>query len=188
MADPKKTESRVVARGPNHLAIVIWIAIGPVNVLLGADLEETTSEGTGWSVIVSSKNRPPGRASIFKVAHHGSQNGHNADVWQQMLANEPFAILTPYTRGSRLPQQADRDRLTGLTSNAYTTATFASARTNLNKYPSPVQRSLREGGLTITAAEPRVGHVQLRNGGLSDFERWSAVLSGPARKLEDWKD
>ena len=95
----RETKRRVAIQGPNHVAVVTLINVGDLAILLGSDLEETGDEGTGWSVIVSSKERPQHKASIFKVPHHGSENGHNSDVWDRMVIDDAFAILTPFSRG-----------------------------------------------------------------------------------------
>lgn len=68
----KEPKRRIAAQSPNYVAVVLWIKIGDIFILLGSDLEETGEPGTGWSVIVSSKTRPSGRASLFKLPHHGS--------------------------------------------------------------------------------------------------------------------
>ncbi len=184
MPDPNRSESRIIPRGPNHLAVACWISVGTVSILLGADLEETANPHTGWTAIVGSSNRPQGQAQVFKVPHHGSANGHNQNVWTTMLARNPFAILSPYMRGSlTLPRSTDVERIVGLTTNAYSSATFRKQRIDPNKYPQAVERTIREAGLTLTAAEPRTGQIRLRNQGMADFERWEVELFGTAYDL-----
>src|SRR5262249_7615621 len=107
MPDPRKSETRCIVRKPNNLAVAIWLSVGPVSLLLGADLEETSDPETGWSIVLNSTGRPNGKASVFKIPHHGSANGHCADVWTQMLLPKPIAILTPYDNGrTKLPKSS----------------------------------------------------------------------------------
>jgi hypothetical protein len=47
-----------------------------------------------------------------------------------------------------------------------------------------VDRTLKEGGLTITAAEPPLGQIRIRNGGSNDFSNWTVALNGPASSLK----
>lgn len=181
MPDINKTESRCMSRSPNNLAVATWIAIGPVNMLFGADLEETKAIGTGWSVVVSSKNRPSGKASIFKVPHHGSENGHNLDVWNVMLAKDPIALLTPYA-ASKLPKSSDVSRIKKFTNNAYITSVKTVNKTESKLNPA-VKRTLKEAGLTIRASQPSIGHIRLRNDGVAGFDIWKVELFAAAAAL-----
>lgn len=179
----KKTKQRCTPQGPNHIAVVTWIEAGPVAVLLGSDLEETGDPETGWSVIVSSAKRPKGKATIFKVAHHGSANGHNHDVWGQMLHPAPFAVLTPNNRGKKLPQDSDVQRITELTDQAYSTARLMPLRAR--RRSQAVEKTLREANISVVQAEPPTGLVRLRNGGSSAFGDWKVELIRGACPLDE---
>jgi beta-lactamase superfamily II metal-dependent hydrolase len=183
MPDITETETRCVARGPNHLAVAIWINVGPVDLLLGADLEETTDPKTGWSVIVNSPTRPQGRATLFKVPHHGSKNGHSDEVWERMLEPKPIAILTPYNKGNlSLPRAEDVSRIVGLAGQAFSTSHLKKPK-SATRRENMVDRTLKDNGVLITAAEPPLGQIRLRNGGLSAFCDWKVDLEGPAVAL-----
>lgn len=120
VGQPKR---RAVALSPNQVGVVLWVIAGDVRILLGGDLEESVSPTLGWRAIVGSSSRPGGRAQIFKVPHHGSQDADSPDVWEQMLRPEPHALLTPFATGGRfLPTQDDIARLLARTPNLYCTA------------------------------------------------------------------
>jgi beta-lactamase superfamily II metal-dependent hydrolase len=72
LPQPKTTKLHIPALTPNHAAVVLWINIGEAFILLGSDLEETGNPDMGWSVILGSRTDPMGKASIFKIPHHGS--------------------------------------------------------------------------------------------------------------------
>jgi Metallo-beta-lactamase superfamily len=181
--DVDRTKRRCSPRGPNHLSVVVWIDIGPVAVLLGGDLEETETPGTGWSAIVASATRPAGEASVFKIPHHGSANAHSSEVWEQMLRAAPFALVTPYKRREKLPRKSDVEQITALTKDAYSTAKLASSK--IKKLHKSVEKTLRESGVVMTEAEPEVGLVRLRNGGMPAFDLWSVDLLQGACPLRD---
>jgi beta-lactamase superfamily II metal-dependent hydrolase len=184
MPDVSESESRCVARSPNHLAVAIWMKIGPLDLLFGADLEETNDPETGWSVVVNSAQRPAGRACIFKIPHHGSKNGHSDAVWEKMLTLGPIAILTPYSKGNlSLPRTEDVERIVKLAGDAFSTSHQKKQRSSTKRDPM-VDRTLKEGGLTITAAEPPLGQIRIRNGGPNDFSNWTVALNGPASSLK----
>jgi hypothetical protein len=76
--------------------------VGNSVAILGGDLENEKDESVGWKAIVSSQGRPKDTAAYFKIPHHGSANAYEKDVWQEMLENRPWAVLTPM-RSSGLP-------------------------------------------------------------------------------------
>jgi hypothetical protein len=161
---PRELKYRAIPQPRNHLSVVTWIDIGETAILLGADLEETHAAHSGWSVIVASAERPRGKASVYKVAHHGSANGHNDDVWQEMLVKEPFALLTPWSLGSKLPRVVDVERILALTPNAYSTAQLR--RRRVRSRPPAVEKTLKERGIQLRYAEPPTGGVRLRCGSI----------------------
>ena len=92
---------RAPQRSPNAVSVVLWVSAGDIAVLLGADMERR-----GWVEIVQNQQRPNGTASVFKVAHHGSENAHEPGIWKDMLADSPYALLAPWSRGGKvLPKE-----------------------------------------------------------------------------------
>jgi hypothetical protein len=87
----KLPKRRLLPESPNHLSVVLWVQVGNVFILLGADLQETGDPATGWSAIVGGSTlkdewvNAPEKASFFKIPHHGSENGNPPEVWEEML-------------------------------------------------------------------------------------------------------
>lgn len=176
-------KKRVVPQKPNHLSIVNWINIGGLALLLGADLEESDDEELGWSIIVTSPERPKGKASIFKVPHHGSKTAHNAMVWQEMIAKLNYAILSPYNHGkNKLPSTEDVKRIMSYTDQAYVTSKLKISP-NKKERSSAVERTIREIVGKIRTVQPATGWVRLRNGGRQAPQTWSVELSKNACHL-----
>ena len=158
-----------IGSGKNHLprqkandvAVALFLQVGDVRALLGADLQSDTASYRGWRAVVASSSRPQERARIFKVPHHGSKNAHHADVWELMLEASSIAVVTPYTGGiSPLPTAADQQRLVRLTANsAYSTA--QSRGWSAPRKGQPVDRELQSKG--ARAIDPKVtGHIRVR--------------------------
>jgi hypothetical protein len=165
--DPK-TKFRLPTVSPNDISVATWLTIGPLNLLLGADLEEHGNPGRGWSAVLTSTTKPPGRASVFKVSHHGSVTGHHAGVWTNMLEEKVIAVITPWSLGSNLlPGGEDCNRISKLTSAAYSSSGPFSPRVRA-RLPA-VAKTLREGNIAIRDAEPATGCARLR-----------APINGPA--------
>jgi hypothetical protein len=145
--------------GPNQLCVVMWLKIGVLDVLLGADLEHVSGNTEGWNAIITSAERPSGRAGFFKVPHHGSRNADCPECWTDLLKQQPIAILTPYAP-SMLPSPADIARLCERTRLVFLTS-------NPQHYPIPrrdnaVEKTLRELAVTRRAVAGQMGHVRLR--------------------------
>jgi hypothetical protein len=157
----KTQKRRVVAQGPNHVAVVLWIRIGDAAILLGSDLEETPHPRTGWTVIVDSSTRPSGTANVFKIPHHGSLTADQPRVWSEMLQAEPVAVLTPFVQGNvRLPKEADINRSCSRTTKGYSTSVIKPGRSR--KRSGAVERTIREIVRSIREVQGPIGHVQLR--------------------------
>jgi beta-lactamase superfamily II metal-dependent hydrolase len=146
-------------QGPNELCVVLWLKIGVLNVLLGADLEHVPGSVEGWQAIISSAERPEGRARIFKVPHHGSENADCPACWTDLLVEHPIAILTPYSP-SKLPTSENIDRLCVRTPEVFLTSNPGHYR--IPRRDNAVEKTLRDAVITRRALAGRMGHVRLR--------------------------
>src|SRR5262249_35024768 len=104
----------------NHASVVLSIRIGTEFILLGADLERTSSQLTGWNAVVASTIRPQELSSLFKIPHHGSSNSQSDGVWSNMLVPSAFAAATPYTPNG-LPSESECDWLCNKSVNVFCT-------------------------------------------------------------------
>lgn len=173
-------QRRLVSVQPNHAAVVLWVCVENTRVLLGSDLEETPNPNTGWSVIVESKNRPPGKASVFKVPHHGSRNADQPRVWSEMVEHKPHAVLTPFNLGlTSLPTKRDAERICRRTENAYSTARLPKT----TKRNPTVERTIKEVTRKFRTISSAMGHVRLRKA-VDRNDSWNVDLIGDALPLD----
>lgn len=98
---------------PNETSVVLHLRCDKAVVLLGADLEVTSSREEGWRAIVASTERPQARASTYKVAHHGSITADTEGIWSHLVIPQPTSVVSPFTR-SCLPTKGDIERLKGV--------------------------------------------------------------------------
>lgn len=155
----------------NRNAVAIWIKFEDINVILGADLEE--SNGGGWSAIVRSVGRPKGKASIFKVPHHGSENGYCAAVTSQMLDN-PISILTAFRR-SKIPSETDLKRISSFSKSVYLTTPAIGKKPRRKPAVEKLFKSSISDRIVLGG---EIGHIQLR--GRKEME---VNMAGPAKKV-----
>lgn len=155
-----KERKRPISRqGPNQLCVALWLKVGGVQAILGADLEHVPGVTEGWKAIVSSPERPEGQAVIFKVPHHGSRNADCPECWNYLLRDQPTAVVTPYSP-AKLPGRDDLDRLCRQTSQVYLTTDHT--RYKLPRLNHTVEKTLRESKVKRRALEGRMGHVRIR--------------------------
>ena len=145
----------------NHNAIALQLKFGDVvNMLLGSDLEETDDPLTGWSVIVQSTNRPLDKSIIFKIPHHGSENGHSDDVWKNMLHNDCLAILTTKIGGrANTPKRTDIERIKKYTQNLCCTLEPKGKR---QKRDTIVEKTIKGIMKKRIPLNGEMGHIQIR--------------------------
>lgn len=166
---------------PNDMSVVLWIGVDDIAVLLGSDLEKR-----GWVEILQSEERPTGKASVFKVPHHGSENADEPDVWTRMLEPNPVAVLAPWRKGGRvLPSQRDVQRILAHTTNAYSTvSTGLSAPSHVRRH-SMVDRTIRSTRIGLRQFVMSPGAIRLRRS-LGSRGRWKIETFGSACSLGDF--
>ncbi|WP_340051151.1 MBL fold metallo-hydrolase [Pseudomonas proteolytica] len=143
---------------PNLCAIALHICNGVDTVLLGSDLEVSNDPALGWEAVVLNAKKPITTAALFKVPHHGSQNGHSEDVVNSMLREKPISILTTFDRSS-LPREEDILRIKSYSDSLYFTS--------LPKVRAPVRSRAVEENILLVVKSRRVvtkdmGHIQVR--------------------------
>ncbi len=183
---PRATESkkRVASPAPNHTSVVLWIEVGEHKILLSADLEKTSDPKTGWSIILTDSTVVSGKAGVFKIPHHGSENAHHDDVWSELLSKEPLAVVTPFRLGKKpLPSPQDVRRINQLTPHAYTTAP---ARRRRQKWRNRVVRDfIDQATRSMHNVHHGWGHVRFRQKISAKNRPWDVELFGDATSLWD---
>ena len=176
-----RTKPRIPSVTPNDMSVVLWIGVDDIAVLLGSDLEKR-----GWIRIQESKERPTGKASVFKVPHHGSANAHELGVWNRMLDPKPFAILAPWQRGNRiLPTKSDVQRILSHTPNAYATTSGGLRAPTGRRENNMVHRTIRESEVRLQRLEMSFDAIRLRRK-IGLRTRWTVETLGDACRLNDF--
>ena len=126
-----------------------------------------------------------GEASVYKVAHHGSENAHHQPIWDTVLSTHPWTLITPFTRGKKiLPSPQDIDRIASQTDKAYITATASAKKTKKRKLRDPlVKRFVNKSTRYIKYIEPRCGHIMMRKPFMDSANSWNVELFEGAHKL-----
>jgi len=97
---PQKGQSKHMPFEENKISVVTYIKTSVDSILLGGDMENSLN---GWDSICDIFN--DSKCHVFKVPHHGSQNGYNKKVWERML-DKPISIITRFN-----PQNLPTDEM-----------------------------------------------------------------------------
>ena len=123
----------------NNFSIVLQVTVGDVSILLGADMQECSSEKFGWKHIVDNRNIEFPNPRFYKVTHHGTVHSHYRELWSKFLMENPTSIVTEYNRGSnKLPKITDIQRIRDLSEKSYITSR------GLNSTRSQISKEARE--------------------------------------------
>lgn len=158
----------------NRGSIVVVADMPGDSVLLGGDLEEAGSRGSGWSAVIARLQSGHTRGSVFKVPHHGSANADHDGQWTQLLTSQPISICTSYAP-SRLPRLADISRILSRSARCYIAGMG-------DEYHAPLGRAERNAMAKdhVTIERPRkFGHVRLRQQ-VPSASGWSVEVSDGA--------
>ena len=178
----EQTPRRLRAEDPNTFCAVLWIKAGDAIALMGSDLLADNSGDYGWRAVLSSPTLPSEKASCYKVAHHGAPNGHEPEVWEKLLEENPLALLTAYWTGRRpRPQPADRETICQLTRRAYITS-----KPEVPAQPATTQKEaalLRSVATNVRRRKGLMGHVRARRRVDVAGADWEVTVNPPARAL-----
>ncbi|WEA21659.1 MBL fold metallo-hydrolase [Pseudomonas juntendi] len=160
---------------PNLCAVALHICNGVDTVLLGSDLEVSNTPHLGWDAVLLSNTKPTTKASVFKIPHHGSHNGHSDDVVEQMLKSKPISIITTMNTHA-LPLATDLERIQKYSHSVHVTTQPL--------VKPPVRSRAVEEQLAMVVKKRRVianaiGHIQVRmvNGEISVSSNEHAVIA-----------
>ncbi|MDE0417760.1 MAG: MBL fold metallo-hydrolase [bacterium] len=178
MPKEREAKNRVRDLSPNEAAVVLWVEAKGTSLLLGSDMERG-----GWSLILSDTTRPVGRASVFKVPHHGSGNAHVPEVWDSMVEKEAAAILAPWRRGGHaLPTTQDAKRILNETTRAWITRSGSSKQLSFKHPNRTVEKTLRQGVVRLQRLPDSYHRIRLRRQ-FDSSDPWSVELFGDASHL-----
>ena len=170
---------RLVAQTANEVSIVMWVEFGSIRCLLGGDLESQGGDRTGWLAIVDSLTRPPGKALVFKVPHHGSETAYEPRIWSELLESPAYAMLSPWSLGNKaIPTRSDCARILQHTQHLYQTTPTPKRKATVAS-PS-VKKLLRRIAPDLRDLEGPMGHVRIR---ACDHDTIGVQLFGRAHKV-----
>src|SRR5439155_3426240 len=117
---------------------------------------------------------------LVKNPHHGSRNADQPRVWNEMLINHPYSVMTPFSGGSMpLPTESDCKRLASRTPHLYLTSPARGPKAT--GLAPPVEKLMRRVSPDLRDAEGPMGHVRWRM--KSSLSQASVELFGRAQRV-----
>jgi beta-lactamase superfamily II metal-dependent hydrolase len=169
---------RLAGGDPNEASVVLWVRIGEIALLLGAD-QTRGPAGCGWEAIDVSHN-PEIKASLFKVPHHGSEHSHYEATWDNLLTEDVVAALAPFRYGStNLPKPTDVARILDRAAAGYSTA--RPGKLPLSPQSKKTARLLPGFAANVREIDGFPGQVRARR--IYGDADWRIELANPAHQL-----
>lgn len=157
---PGQQMKKVPNRSPNEMSVAVHVQNGDHAIVLGADLQTVADRRRGWRAAVSSSLRPRQVATVFKVAHHGSENADYHGIWEELLVANAHALIAPYGAGrKKLPSDDDLDRIRKRTDRCFLTRHPNAKPSSRDK---AVEKTMREIVTWHRSLHAKPGHLRLR--------------------------
>lgn len=177
---PDGVAMRLPAPSRNDISVVTTIQVSGRMFLFGADLE-VSKEGYGWHALHGDAWRKRGRADFYKVAHHGSVTGEFPPIWEEFLRPDVMTVLTPWSRGTKLPKATDVQRIAGQTRNCFAASKVRQPKSSFAA--AAVQRSLKDADIQVYREPNETGHIRFRSHG---EDQWKVdFVSGDSCSLAE---
>lgn len=178
-----RTARRLPRIEKNHASVVLSIEISGRLILLGGDLEVRADRDYGWLRVVDchAKAEMP-KHEVFKIPHHGSENGDHDKIWSDLLEFDATAVVSPFASGrTMLPGEKERERIRTRTQNGYLTAPPKPKRM---KHPNRmVEKTMQEVTGQLDQLPSRYGHVRVRSRISNQPGDWTIELFGAAEAV-----
>jgi hypothetical protein len=136
----------------NLQSIVLRIRSTNANTILGGDLEYH-NDLIGWEPIFKSLKQEKAPIRLFKVPHHGSQNGYNFDDWNLVLDKNSILKITPFHR-FQLPPPSQIEKMKRHSTQIYSTASIV--KQNSKNHPPHLRKLIKDFGLNIKRVNPNL--------------------------------
>lgn len=171
---PRTVPKRAPHPAINLSSVVVRVDYSFETILLGSDLE--TNGSLGWKEIVSHPwTQRGGKASLYKVAHHGSSTACMPEIWNTLVLEDAESALTPFVNGRvRLPTEGDVKRLKTYSRSLRSTAPVGRQEPK----STTAERQLVSFLKNATGRGKRMGHLRYRK--KKGQASWSCQMNGSA--------
>lgn len=146
---------KIISKSPNAKSVVLYLKLGTHRALLGSDLEVSQNPKEGWLNIIENNTVIDQKSTLFKIPHHGSENGYHEKIWITLLEKNPVSKLTPWNKNQKLPEAEMLKKFCVHSDSVYMTAP------QINKKPKKRAKDIEK---IITRLKSRISEVKYKQG------------------------
>lgn len=173
----------IINKSPNEKSVALLLKFGENRVLLGSDLEIGKSDNEGWHhVIKYSKVVDNNKANLFKIPHHGSENGYLEDIFNTLVNENSILKLTPF-RSNGLPTDEMLEVYSKHSNQIFMTSQNISSK-KPKKRENPVEKMISNFVVNISEIKYSHGIVRSRINYLSKSSDWETNVYEGGLKLQ----
>lgn len=171
-------------KSPNDKSVVLLLEMGIYSILLGADLEVKKNDDYGWLNITRHSRLIPGtrKSTLFKIPHHGSENGFHEEIWEVLLETKPDALITPFS-SFNLPNEGYVELYDDLTNTLNFTSPIKKSK-KAKKRDRSVEKLVNELVPTMREIRSSFGVISCFLDFTKDNSTWSIEYNGEAHKYD----
>jgi len=156
-----ESRKKIIIRTPNEKSIAIFLKLGVHRAILGSDLEVSSDPNEGWTNVLDNSIVIDRKSSLFKISHHGSENGYHLRIWNELLEDNPVSKLTPWNKNNRLPTAEMLQLYSNHTDKLYMTAPIVSLKPK--KRDKSIEKIITSLNCKIHEVKYAQGIIQCRN-------------------------
>lgn len=174
---------KVTIQSPNDKSVTLLVTVNNQSILLGSDLEVSNSNQKGWLCILDNcECIKTTKSSLFKIPHHGSENGYNERVWKELLTSDATAKLTPWNKGNKLPTKEMLETFLIHTCELYITSYNVSSN-SAKKRERSITKAIEKFNKSVSEVKYKYGIIRSRLNVSQDDSVWETRVFGEAKKV-----
>lgn len=171
----------IINKSPNDKSVALLLKFGEHRVILGADLEIGKNEHEGWKYVVKHcKIIDDTKANLYKIPHHGSENGYISEIFDILVNDDSVLKLTPF-RISGLPTEDMLEIYSKHSKDIYITSEKQLSK-KAKKRDNSLEKVIDRSVVNLVEMKYAHGIVQSRIDYLAENSSWNTEIFEAARK------
>lgn len=152
----------VPEKDANDKSVVILLNNNGFSALLGADLEVNKKEDEGWLDIINNSLMVRNKVGLFKIPHHGSENGYDVRIFEKFISDNAILKLTPWNRSVKLPDLSMMEVYRNHSDEVFITSPVSRILTKPKKRSKQIQKMAEEFSRSLSEMKFEMGIVRSR--------------------------
>jgi hypothetical protein len=176
----------MIVESPNDKSIVLYIEVNGLRILLGSDLEvDHESNEKGWlRILDNSQVLNNGKSSLYKIPHHGSENGNHQRIWDELLTKDPISKLTPWNKKGKLPKGKMLTQINSKSELSFITSIFQRLNAKPKSRDKDISKMIKKMKPSLQEVCYSYGQVKCQANILNPIPIWSIELEGTAKEID----